>query len=457
MGWFDKESQVKEIEHVRGSRISSDRPSKKQKKSRCYDPSDPTTHDLPARSETDDDSQGQTLSRELVFEDIELDPEVPTKHLVVAGGTGSGKTQAIHRLLDRVLRGVAENKEKAIITDSGGQFFSTRSRKNDLLLNPFDGRSVQWNPFLEIEDQWDYDSLAESLFPLKEGHHGQEDEWVKKARGLIASIMKGLVREGTPDPKRVIEIIQPGDPELLRPYITGTPEEALLMPMNERFLGSVIGEASLVLRPWSMLPRDGTFSIRKWVREGDPGCLFISYKDSQMPLLSPLIGGWMGIVVKEVLDLTPDFNRRIWVVADELDSLGQVAYLKNANTRGRKFGLCVSGAIQSIAQLESTYGMLGAQTLLSTFSSKIIFREGSFKDAEYWSNELGQREIIEETHSSTSGEGNSSNSTAQAKKVVQTVLPSEFSGLPDLVAYCRFPGMEDIHRIEFEIRKYKSI
>ncbi|MHB1756925.1 MAG: type IV secretion system DNA-binding domain-containing protein, partial [Leptospirillum sp.] len=249
MGWFDKESQVKEIEHVRGSKISSARPSKKQKDPRWYDPSDPTTHDLPARSENWTGEEAQALSRELVFEDIELDPEVPTKHLVIAGGTGSGKTQAIHRLLDRVLWGTVENKEKAIITDSGGQFFSTRSRKNDLLLNPFDGRSVQWNPFLEIEDQWDYDSLAESLFPLKEGHHGQEDEWVKKARGLIASIMKGLVREGTPDPKRVIEIIQPGDPELLRPYITGTPEEALLMPMNERFLGSVIGEASLVLRP----------------------------------------------------------------------------------------------------------------------------------------------------------------------------------------------------------------
>ena len=324
MGWFGKQkTYVKEIEHVRGSKISSDRPSKNQKKPRWYDPADATTHDLPIRLENWTGGEAQTLSCCLAFEDIELDPEVPTKHLVIAGGTGSGKTQAIHRLLDRVLWGVAENKEKAIITDSGGQFFSRRSRQNDLLLNPFDGRSVQWNPFLEIEDQWDYDSLAESLFPLKEGHHGQEDEWMKKARGLIASIMKGLVREGNPDPKRVIEIIQPGDPELLRPYIVGTPEEALLMPMNERFLGSVIGEASLVLRPWSMLPRDGTFSLRKWVREGAPGSLFISYKDSQMSLLSPLIGGWMGIVVKEVLDLPPistaeyGLSRTNWIAWDK--------------------------------------------------------------------------------------------------------------------------------------------
>lgn len=138
-----KKAHVKEIEHVRGSKISSDRPSKNQKKARWYDPADPTTHDLPPRSENTDDSQGQTLSCCLAFEEIELDPEVPTKHLIIAGGTGSGKTQAIHRLLDRVLWGVAENKEKAIITDSGGQFFSRRSRQNDLLLNPFDGRSVQ--------------------------------------------------------------------------------------------------------------------------------------------------------------------------------------------------------------------------------------------------------------------------------------------------------------------------
>ena len=459
MGWFDKdESQVKEIEHVRGSKISSTRPGKPTRKARWYDPADPATHDLPVRPENWQEVGGQSLSRELYLEDLELDAEVPTKHMVIGGGTGSGKTQAIHRVLDRVFWG-ASNGEKAIVTDSGGQFFSTRSRKTDLLLNPFDGRSVSWNPFCEIENEWDYESLAETLVPGKSGPGAMADDWIRYARGLISSIMKGLAREGNPDPRRVPELLR-GDMEKLAPYLAGTPEEALLNPASDRFLGSVVGVASLALRPWQYLSPDGDFSIRKWIRDGAGGTLFITYKDAQMSLMKDLIGAWLGIAITEVLDLSPDFERRVWLVEDELDSLGTVAGLANANTRGRKYGLCSIGAIQSIAQLDEKYGQLGGQTLLSTFSSKIIFREGSWKDSEYWSNELGQREITEQSISkaSTSGMNESSTETvAQARKVIQTVLPSELAELPDRTAYCRFPGMEGIHKIEFEIRKYKPI
>ena len=459
MGWFDKdESQVKEIEHVRGSKIRSDRPVKPKRNPRWYDPTDPATHDLPVRPENWTGDEGQTLSRELFLEDLELDAEVPTKHMIVGGGTGSGKTQAIHRVLDRVFWG-ASNGEKAIVTDSGGQFFSTRSRKTDLLLNPFDGRSVSWNPFSEIENQWDYESLAETLVPGKSGPGAMADDWIRYARGLISSIMKGLAEEGNPDPRRVPELLR-GDMEKLAPYLAGTPEEALLNPASDRFLGSVVGVASLALRPWQYLSPDGDFSIRKWIRDGAGGTLFITYKDAQMSLMKDLIGAWLGIAITEVLDLSPDFERRVWLVEDELDSLGTVAGLANANTRGRKYGLCSIGAIQSIAQLDEKYGQLGGQTLLSTFSSKIIFREGSWKDSEYWSNELGQREITEQSISKASTSGMNASSTetvSQARKVVQTVLPSELAELPDRTAYCRFPGMEGIHKIEFEIRKYKPI
>ena len=165
----------------------------------------------------------------------------------------------------------------------------------------------------------------------------------------------------------------------------------------------------------------------------------------------------------------------ISLVCDELDSLGTVAGIADANTRGRKYGLCSVGAIQSKAQLDATYGPLGAQTLLSTFSSKITFRQGSWSDAEYWSNEFGQREITEQvvTRAESSNSGSSSGgggfggssssgnsttkTTAQTRKIVQTVLPSELAELPDRTAYCRFPGMEGIHKIEFDIRKYKPI
>jgi hypothetical protein len=461
MGWFDKKDEinVKEIEHVRGSRILTDRPKKTSSGPRWYDPADPATHDLPPKPENYVEIQNQTLSRELVLEDIELPDETATKHLVVSGGTGAGKTQAIHRVLDRVLWG-AGNGEKAIVTDSGGQFWESRSGKADLVLNPFDGRSVLWNPFAEIEDTWDFDSLSEALVPDRKNQGGSsEEEWRRYARGMISSIMKSLHSSGDPDPRKVADILKNPDPEALRPYLSGTAEEALLAPGLDRFLGSVTAVASLAIKPWSVLDPTGTFSIRKWVRSGS-GTLFITYKDSQRALLKDLIAAWLGIAIREVLDLPPDFTRRVWLVCDELDSLGTVAGIADANTRGRKYGLCSVGAIQSKAQLDATYGPLGAQTLLSTFSSKIAFRQGSWSDAEYWSNEFGQREITEQsiTKASTSARENSSTETiSQARKIVQTILPSQLAELADRLAYCRFPGMEGIHKIEFDVRKYKPI
>ena len=462
MGWFEEKDKinVKEIEHVRGSRILADRPKKaKNSAPRWYDSTDPTTHDLPQKPENDGEGQERTPSRELVLEDIELPDETATKHLVVSGGTGAGKTQAIHRVLDRVLRG-AVHGEKAIVTDSGGQFWESRSGKADLVLNPFDGRSVLWNPFAEIEDTWDFDSLSEALVPDRKSQGGSsEEEWRRYARGMISSIMKALHSSGVPNPRKVADILKNPDPEALRPYLSGTAEEALLAPGLDRFLGSVVTVASLAIKPWSVLDPTGTFSLRKWVRSGS-GTLFVTYKDSQRALLKDLIAAWLGIAIREVLDLPPDFTRRVWLVCDELDSLGTVAGIADANTRGRKYGLCGVGAIQSKAQLDATYGPLGAQTLLSTFSSKIAFRQGSWSDAEYWSNEFGQREIIEQSISeaiTTGPNGSRTETVSRTRKIVQTLLPSQLAELADRVAYCRFPGIPGIRRIEFGIRKYKPL
>ena len=71
------------------------------------------------------------------------------EHVLIPATTGSGKSQAIHFLLDRILEGIdtSPDREKALITDPNGQFASTRSDKKDIVLNPFDRRSKRWNPF----------------------------------------------------------------------------------------------------------------------------------------------------------------------------------------------------------------------------------------------------------------------------------------------------------------------
>ena len=127
--------------------------------------------------------------------------------------------------------------------------------------------------------------------------------------------MKALHSSGDPDPRKVADILKNPDPEALRPYLSGTAEEALLAPGLDRFLGSVTAVASLAIKPWSVLDPAGTFSLRKWVRSGS-GVLFITYKDSQRTILKDLIAAWLGIAIRLFQDRVPPgllVGRRILV------------------------------------------------------------------------------------------------------------------------------------------------
>lgn len=387
------------------------------------------------------------------------------EHILIPGATGSGKTQVIHYFLDPILAGIDgyPEKERAIITDSGGALMSTRVGPGDCLLNPFDRRSVRWNPFSEIQSEWDYAFLAESCIPTG-GFTGQDADFRRHAQALLADLMKGLVVAGTPDPRKVQKLLSNLDPEALTPFLTGSESLGFLSPDNSRFFGSVAQVCSQALRAWSALEPEGTFSIRRWVREGK-GCLFLAYQDSQLSYLRPLLGAWLALAVREVLSLPEDPDRRVWFVMDELDSLGTVDGLKDALTKGRKYGLSAIAAIQSIAQMRERYGSNGSQTLASNFVSKLIMRQGSGEDGKYWADEIGQQEseqvVVNRSHgSSQNGNGGGSNQTTSRtaqREIRHLVLPSELMELPKFCGYARISGLPGIRAFRFQPRMFSKV
>ncbi|MHB1564139.1 MAG: hypothetical protein ACYCXP_08615 [Leptospirillum sp.] len=60
----------------------------------------------------------------------------------------------------------------------------------------------------------------------------QEQDLIRLADALLSVLPSGREKE-----------ILEGDPEGFRFYLTGTPQEGFLAPVNDRFLGSVIGVA----------------------------------------------------------------------------------------------------------------------------------------------------------------------------------------------------------------------
>lgn len=386
------------------------------------------------------------------------------EHVLIPATTGSGKSQAIHFLLDRILEGIDANpeQEKALITDPNGQFAGSRAHpKNDRILNPFDRRSKRWNPFCEVKSDYDYKLLASAVIPSIEGTGREESEWRRYAQTMLEAIMKGLLQEGRPDPREVQRLLSSADPGALAPFLGGTPSESLLAPGNERFLGGVIGVLSNALAAWEFLEPDGDFSIREWVRSGT-GVLFLTYTDAQIEALRPLLGCWLSLAIRETLSLPIELDkkgmslRRMWFVMDELDSLGTVYGLTDALSRGRKPGLAVISAIQSTAQLRIRYGKDGAQALMACFVNKLVMRQGDFEDAKHWSDYLGQfeEERLVQTHSvSSSGE---TTGTQSRREIRQLVLPSELQEIPKFCGYARISGLPGIRTFKFQPQNWPA-
>ena len=397
----------------------------------------------------------------LEIEGLTFPPGSELEHILIPATTGSGKTQLIHNLLNRILSGVDSKpgREKALITDSGGILASTRAHHGDRILNPFDQRSKRWNPFSEIENDWDFAFVAQSCIPT-DGSTGQEADFRRHGQALLADIMRGLVRESNPNPREVQRLLSCLDPEALKPYLNGSESIGFLAPGNDRFFGSVAQVCSEALRSWSVLDPDGDFSIRKWIREGT-GCLFLVYQDAQLAAIRPLVGAWLSLAIREVLSLSPDDSRRIWMVMDELDSLGTVNGLSDALTRGRKYGLATIAAIQSISQLRQRYGKDGSEVLDACFVNKLIMRQGSFGDAKHWSDFLGQieEERITRTEGNSVGSGQSSNNTGRSARrdIRQLVLPSELQELPKFCGYARISGLPGIRPFMFRLQKWPEI
>src|SRR5262245_56237117 len=86
----------------------------------------------------------RTWGSAIALAGVEVGPADETKHFKIIGTTGTGKSTAITELLD----GALDRGDRAIIADPDGGYltrFHERSR-GDVILNPFDPRSVKWDP-----------------------------------------------------------------------------------------------------------------------------------------------------------------------------------------------------------------------------------------------------------------------------------------------------------------------
>lgn len=375
-----------------------------------------------------------------------------TKHFKFIGTTGTGKSTAISELLSAALaRG-----DRAVIADPDGsymrRFFS--ERRGDVLLNPFEPRSMKWDLFAEIRCSYDVEQLARSLIP---DHEGADRSWRGYARTFFTAVTQQAHAAGVRDVGELYRLLVVADTDELRTLTRGTAAQPFLNEHNSRMFDSIRSVTSSAVGALEYVREQHSprLSLREWVSSAPmprQGVLFIPYRAGQIAALRSMVSAWMRLAIFEAME-QPEQDQRLWFVIDELDALGQIDGLKDALARVRKFGgRCVLG-FQSIAQVATTYGPGEAHTIVENCGNSMILRCSASEGggtSRFASTLIGNRQVLRTTIAKSRRPSDllAASTRSQHFSIEPAVMDSEIEQLPDLAGYLKLTSRPDWLRVQ---------
>lgn len=379
--------------------------------------------------------------------------DLETKHILVMGTTGTGKSVLINQVIAQILARMDKHRtnEKTIIYDVKGEFLSKHyDAGRDILFYPPDKRSVRWSFFNEIRTDNDFDTLAHIIFrPPQETN--TDPYWHDAPREVFVAGLRYLHHQGCRQNADIWNFFAQDKADIVTQLKT--------LPIHERAglkhidSAGVTGPAANVLSGlttaiswfYDLRESDGPFSLRDYIASTTGKNLYLlnimEYAEKYRPLMTFVFD----VLINATLSL-PDTNhreqRRIWYVIDEVGSLNQIKSLFNLLTVARSKGGCLLVANQDLGRIETIYGKANVQTFFNNFNTGFILRIKDPKTADFLSQSIGEREVIKRMDSRQMSPGDFGNrkTVSDQDKVERVMLPSEFQQIADFKAVVNLGG-----------------
>lgn len=406
--------------------------------------------------------QKNNMASDLMIDGFPLIKNAEVQHILIHGTTGAGKGQTLQKLLD----GIRSRGDRVILYDKGCSFTPIYYRSGrDILLNPFDERCANWDLWTEAQSDSDFENMAESLIPLQ---NENDPFWINAARTIFASAAYKM----KDDPKKSIEcllkMLMTASLTELEKYLSGTQAATLVSDKIEKTATSIRSVISAYLKSLRFLmPHDNSnakkFSIRNWIQNDDKEnhdqWLFISSNGEQHASLRSLISMWLSQASLSLLSLPENQDRRIWFIVDELPSLHRLPQLPETIAEVRKFGGCFVLGMQSVAQLEKTYGRNSSREIFDLLNTRFFFRNPSSDMAMIVSKELGAQEVedMREQYSYGADRIRDGISIGRQKTTQPIITYSEIISLPDMQCFLRLPSNYPVVKLHLKFEKREII
>jgi len=404
---------------------------------------------------------------------VPIPREVLPVHFGFGGDSGTGKSQALFRVINW-----AKNTcgEKGFVVDKTGEFvqhFFDPDR--DIILSPFDDRSVGWTPFNEGTELFDCERMAKSFIPMKAESMSGNEHWPEASLTVLSWLLLKLHETGRTQVDDLIKVLGESEKRIekdllgrptivvekaINKLLSDTPAQIVIDEDAPEHAISVIGtllpkiRSLFYLRGLENRPQ---FSIRDWAADSsDKRWVFIRVTEDQLDAVNPVVTAWIDTLIKSVISLEKSSERVIWGVIDELQSFERINSLKKGTQEGRKYGLRMLLGYASISELQDVYGEKVFKGIVSMLGTKLVYRTTEPEAADWNSKVLLEEDVIMEREGISFGANDNLNASDDRKEQA-LVTRSEIQTLPNFHAYLRLAGDWPTTRIEFKYKAWPDV
>ncbi len=348
---------------------------------------------------------------------ISLDSDILSKHSLLIGGTGCGKTTLFYHFISQIKKCMTSN-DVMIIFDSKGDFHKHFWKSGDSVIGTspvYAKTSEKWNVYREIlADGWEESKyklntqeICKSFFSSR--NNSQNPFFPNAARDLLAAIICQFIKGGVNDKtlakewfynNKLKEFLDSHNAEEIVYTLSFFPEFHSVISyiseegpqtqgvMSEMF--SVVNDIFV-----SVFSDKGKFSIRDFVRNKGGKTLFIEYDLSMGNVLSPIYTLLLDLALKEALGRQRS-EGNVYLFCDEFKLLPKLEHIADGVNFGRSLGVKIFAGLQSIEQLYENYGQEKGRNIAAGFSSVYAFKANDSQTRKYVKELFGQNLVLEQ-------------------------------------------------------------
>ncbi len=327
-----------------------------------------------------------------------------SEHILVAGSTGAGKTQA----MDHMIRDAIARRDALILQDVkgdqaarfAGQSLREAWQNRVVLLAPWDSRSVRWDIASDIETPEDARLLASIFIPLPKSGN---PFFAQASRRILSATMTKLADtrgdgwcwsdlwDLLRDPRRLVPFLQGTEAASALQFI---PDSDSLDRESKSVYNTLQNDVEFVGRLARAWPksRHGV-SIRFLIdKVNSTGWkVILGWRADWEPVSGPLASGFYSLFISRFLSAGEGyFKRPVWLVLDEFSALPKISGIPNFLRLARSYGGRMIVGIQDIAGVRERYGRDESESILNNFGVRIIGRLEDSSTAKWAAESFGQ-------------------------------------------------------------------